>query len=206
MTARILRLVAGAEQLQRALGYRFELDQVCFTSTLEAGGALQVSVDIRNSGSAPFYENWPLELSLLDPITREVVWSDTFKNADPREWQPGKSMIEPNWEHPEDVHELPRAHWPKAAIENWCKPPLVHRVQGSFHPEVNPGRYILALALLDPAGMRPTVQFATTQYWNGGRHPMGVVAVGGESGGLFPKDMTFDDPIADHSLGYLTGR
>ena len=62
------------------------------------------------------------------------------------------------------------------------------------------GQYVLALAILDPAGNRPAVRFATSQYFHGGRHPMGWVGVGeAASAKKMPK---FDDPALDDSLSY----
>lgn len=194
----------GAAKLQRALGYRFELERVGYTATVGTDGRLHVSVDILNTGSAPFYYPWPFEISLLDPCDRRVVWRKTFADADPRKWLPGRSVIEPRWEQAEG-NNLPCAHWPDHVIADWCEPAVTHHVEGDFYPKVSAGRYVLALALLDPAGMRPTVRFATTQYW-GGRHPIGMVGVGGEAGGSLPDEITFDDPESDPTLGYDPGR
>jgi hypothetical protein len=63
----------------------------------------------------------------------------------------------------------------------------------------------MALAILDPAGMRPAVCFATTQYWRGGRHPIGRVGFGGEAGGGLPDATNFDDQFSDQTLRYEPG-
>ncbi|KAF0094378.1 MAG: fibronectin type III domain-containing protein [Puniceicoccaceae bacterium 5H] len=195
------KAVAGAAQLQRALGYRFELDSVTYTAMVGEDARLHVVVDITNTGSAPFYYPWPFEVSLLDPHDRRVVWRGIFNDADPRAWLPGESTIDPHWVQADDDN-MPRAFWPDHVIEDWCQPPAPHRVEGVFHPEVPTGQYVLALALLDPAGMRPAVHFATAQYWKGGRHPIGMVGFGGKTGGPLPSETTFDDPVLDPTLGY----
>jgi hypothetical protein len=66
------------------------------------------------------------------------------------------------------------------------------------------GRYILALAILDPAGMVPSARFAVVNYYNGGRTPLGPVGVSVSPGTEELAD--FDDLQADRSLYYLPGR
>jgi hypothetical protein len=60
----------------------------------------------------------------------------------------------------------------------------------------------LSVAVLDPAGLQPALRFATRQYWNGGRHPIGRVSVGRAGGGVLPADFGYDDPALDVSLRY----
>ena len=64
-----------------------------------------------------------------------------------------------------------------------------------------PGEYILALAILDPAGNVPAVRFAIKNYFKGGRHPMGKIGVN-----YTPEAFTvreFDDIRLDSSLFYV---
>ena len=199
-----VRAVAGAARLQRALGYRFVLDSVRFAGVVREGGRLRVDVVVTNTGSAPFYYRWPLEVSLLDERDHRVLWRDVFSQADPREWQPGRSTISPEWTTP-GADEPARAIWPDHEIAASSEPPEPHVVSGEFRPDLPAGRYVLALALLDPAGMRPAVRFATTQYWQGGRHPVGLVGFGGKAGGPLPANLHFDDPNLDQTLRYDPG-
>jgi hypothetical protein len=76
------------------------------------------------------------------------------------------------------------------------------KISGEFYcpSDMPKGEYLLAVAILDPAGERPAVRFATAQYFQGGRHPMGWVGVGkAASSNQMP---VFDDPALDHSLFY----
>ncbi len=57
--------VAGAEEIQKAIGYRYVLNEVRLTMD----DSLAVSFDVTNEGSAPFYYDWPVEVSLLDANT-----------------------------------------------------------------------------------------------------------------------------------------
>lgn len=198
------RAVAGAARLQNALGYKFELESVSYTSAVQEGGRLRIDLAVRNVGTAPFYYRWPLEVALLDEESRAVVWREVFAAVDVRTWLPGHSVITPSWTAPEG-DEPARAIWPAGEIAEWSEPSATHLVSQTFVPSVPKGRYVLALAILDPAGMRPAVCFATRQYWRGGRHPIGLVGFGGESGGVLPGTMPFDDQFSDQTLGYEPG-
>ena len=61
----------------------------------------------------------------------------------------------------------------------------------------------MALAILDPAGHLPSLRSATSHYFKGGRHPIGMVAVNRGAGGPLPRDTVFDDPAQDDSLHYM---
>ena len=193
---------AGAEELQRTMGYRFILERVRFTPTIR-DGQLFVELTVRNEGSAPFYYNWPLQVSLLNPETREPVWSAQFGDVDIRTWLGGEGWPEPDW--------VPRPnHWAQfAAPDHWAEGPLsyetpapAHLAQDSFRVNLPDGQYILALAILDPASQAPSLRFATTWYFNGGYHPVGLIAMGEGQGGPLSIERAYDDPHADQSLNY----
>lgn len=92
--------------------------------------------------------------------------------------------------------------WPDLDIRKWL--PGEHEVRASFKTPDNleMGRYLLALSILDPAAGRPAARFAIANYLKGGRHPLGWIGVG------TPIDSAefseFDDLAADRSLGYAT--
>jgi hypothetical protein len=193
---------AGAEQLQRVMGYRFVLERVGFTTHVSTGG-MRVEFTVSNEGSAPFYYDWPVEVALHHPTSRAVVWRQTFANVDIRRWGPGRNWTPPQWES--------IGIWPGQAVVSgwsnqplgWAIPPARHRVSQVFSPVLAPGEYVLSLAVLDPAGMKPSLRFASSQYWNGGRHPIGRVAIQQPGGGPLPPGFAYDDPAADASLHYL---
>jgi hypothetical protein len=190
---------AGAEKIQRVMGYRFVLEEVKFTPEVEAG-ELRVSVSVKNEGSAPFYYDWPVEVSLLDLDTHAPVWSSTFSNADVRNWQPGSDWTDPQWTGSGEAKVLDG--WSTEPLA-WGTPPATYQIAETFSVTAPQGTYILALAVLDPAGMVPSLRFATSQYFKGGRHPIGLVAVGSGQGGELPESVAFDDPGADDSLYYV---
>ena len=83
--------------------------------------------------------------------------------------------------------------------------PKQNYVEGAFLlPEnIQDGEYILALAILDPAGMLPSVRFAIDNYYNGGRHPIGLIGVNTKLTSAILDAKSFDDPAKDQSLHYI---
>jgi hypothetical protein len=156
---------ANAARMQKAFGYRFTIKQATFNGTSASGGELDVSLTVANVGNAPFYYDWPVEVSLLN-ADRSVAWRGTFGGTDIRQWLPGSSST----------------------------------IRGSFHPTVTAGSYTLAVAILDPAGNGPSLRFANTNYYRGGRTPLGRVGIGTSPP---VQDLgPFDGLKSDASLSY----
>ena len=177
----------GAEEVQRAFGYRFVLDEVRYPASVVPGRSFAVSFVVRNLGSTPLYYPWPVEASLLDPSTRAPVWTGIFKDADPRSWMPGDS-----WD------EKAQAYAEKPA-------PVTVRGEFPLPSSLSSGEKILALALLDPGGRLPAARFSVVNYFKGGRHPLGRIGVGAAPPKVELDPSIFDDPSQDRSLRYGTG-
>jgi Domain of unknown function (DUF4832) len=66
--------------------------------------------------------------------------------------------------------------------------------------ELHRGDYLLAIAISDPAGNKPSARFATTNYFRGGRHPVGWISAG------VPATQrplpAFDNPAQDQTINY----
>jgi hypothetical protein len=176
--------VAGAEKVQLAFGYRYLLDAVRYPISVARGGTFSVDVSVINAGSAPMYYNWPVEVSLLDPATKAVAWKGVFGDCDIRDWLPGQ-------------------HY-SSQTKEYETPAERNIINGTFDlpSELAAGPYILALAVLDPAGMQPSLRFSTTHYFNGGRHPIGLIGVGTTPRDHALSSRIFDDPAQDRSLSY----
>lgn len=193
---------AGADLVQQAFGYRYILEKVAFSPSI-TDGTLRVVLHVKNEGSAPFYYDWPVEVSLLNPDDRRVTWKQTFAGANIRDWLPGEGWAAPEWVQTSGWRKYtPDPNWIDGT-PGWTTPPKTYTASGDFKPSIPTGRYILALAVLDPAGNLPSLRFATSQYFKGGRHPVGIVAVNQGNGGPLPEDMVFDDPATDDSLHYI---
>lgn len=175
---------AGAQDVQKAFGYRFVIEEARYDAVIQPGESFNVTFWVRNTGSAPFYYNWPVEVSLLDPESGEMVWRDTFGDVDIRTWLPGDQ-------------------WNKETQRYDIKP-MSYRISGVFTlPDDMPeGESILALAILDPAGMVPSARFAIQNYYTGGRHPIGLLGVGKAPSQSTLDPALFDDPRDDGTLCY----
>jgi len=175
----------GAQTAQKALGYRFVIDQMRYPAMVMPNKPFKVSFILRNTGSSLLYYNWPVELSLLDTITRKVIWKDTFKNIDIRKWLPGDK-----W-NPEKQQYTIRPE--KYTAES----------EFTIPAGVQQGKYILALAILDPAGMLPSARFAIENYFTGGRHPIGYIGLDQAVKNPELLGIVYDDPQADRTLHYV---
>ena len=178
-------VLAGAGEIQKAFGYRFVIDSFSYTPVLEPGGELGVRFSVRNTGSAPFYLDWPVAVALLDPSTRKPVWSAALRGVDLRTWLPGE-----RWNSERFAYEVPAKRW---NVEDRVKLPN----------DMGAGEYIVALAILDrEGGMVPSVRFAVTNYFAGGWHPFGYVGVGERPKRTALEGVAFDSPAFDRSLCY----
>lgn len=178
-------VLAGAAEIQKAFGYRFVLESFRYTPEVRVGGELHVELAVRNTGSAPFYLNWPVAVGLLDPKTRKTVWSAPLVNIDIRSWMPGEQ-----WNSRNFSYDVPAKLW-KA------------KDKVTLPDEVKSGEYIVALAILDhEGGLVPSVRFAIENYFTGGWHPLGYLGVGSAPEQVALPDMNFDNPAFDRSVNY----
>ena len=178
-------VVAGAGELQKAFGYRFVLDSASYPLAVQPGSNLAVKMTVRNTGSAPFYLDWPVGVALLDPATKKPVWSAPLEGVDIRQWLPGE-----DWNGAESAYRRPAA-------------PSHNEGYAALPPDIQPGSYILALAILDrQGGLVPSARFAIENYFRGGWHPLGFIGIGEPPQEASLKNVTFDSPALDDSLFY----
>jgi len=178
-------VLAGAAELQEAFGYRFVVDSVGYPLAVQPGGKLTVKLTVRNTGSAPFYLDWPVAVALLDSGTRKPVWFAPLSGVDIRKWLPGED-------------------WDSKAFA-YRRPAGPHHNEGhAIVPKDIPlGTYFLALAILDrQGGMMPSVRFATENYFRGGWHPFGFIGIGKRPQQVALASVKFDSPAFDDSLRY----
>ena len=74
------------------MGYRFVPSSITHQSSAAPGSTLSLSMTWANKGVAPFYFDWPLELSLSDSNGNIVVKQQT--SEDIRTWLPGTKTFE----------------------------------------------------------------------------------------------------------------
>jgi len=172
---------AGADIMQKALGYRFVISEVTYPKRIDTDIHFKVSFKVKNTGSSPFYYNWPVEVSLLDPNTKQAVWKKQCTDIDIRNWMPGDQ-----WDDSTHSYTIPAETY---SVN-----------QTLLLSGISSGEYILALAILDPAGNRPCARFAIDNYYHGGRHPIGKVGINRTIDSFSISG--FDDIQSDKSLSY----
>ena len=172
------------ELLQKTMGYRFVLSNFSYPTSIKPDEPFKISFDVTNTGSSPFYYDWPVEISLLNSQTKEVVWSKTLKTPKISQWMPGD-----NWNNSTKVYTQP-------ATPNHVEEEL------TLDKKLDTGDYIISIAVLDPAGMLPSLRFAVQNYFEGGRHPMGHIGVNTEPIYFEIPVSSFNDMRQDKTLKY----
>ena len=71
----------NAARMQKEFGYRFHLAEFSCSARTEPGANLDVRFKVKNKGSAPFYENWPVAVVLINETNRQIVWKATLPNV-----------------------------------------------------------------------------------------------------------------------------
>ncbi|NLK17226.1 MAG: DUF4832 domain-containing protein [Clostridiales bacterium] len=148
----------GFDVVQSFMGYRMVIGDVKYTKNV-TNNALNVELDITNKGCSPFYYDWNIALSLLDTKTKQPVYTQVFDNISTMDIMPGE-----DW----DIQQA-----------KFTVPPQTHTLSQTFNiPEsIKKGKYILAVTMLDPAGMVPAARFANNTQVKGGYTALGYVGV-----------------------------
>lgn len=76
------------DELNRKLGYRYQLVSGIYSDQVEAGGEMSVNLQIRNAGYAPLYNERPAYIVLRN--TEE--WYAIQLESDPRTWLPNGAV------------------------------------------------------------------------------------------------------------------
>jgi len=174
----------NAELLQKAMGYRFLLSNFTYPLSIKQNEPFIISFDVVNTGSSPFYYDWPVEIALLDAKTHQKIWGKTLTTAKVSQWMPGDK-----WDNNKKEYTDP-------AIANHIEESLI------LDTNLDTGNYIISIAILDPAGMLPSLRFAIQNYFEGGRHPMGYIGVNTEPVYCEVKSSEFKDLRQDRTLKY----
>lgn len=174
----------NAEILQKAMGYRYVLSEFSYPAKIENGKKFTVSFNVSNTGSSPFYYNWPVEVALLNAENHEKVWSKVLDNVKISEWIPGE-----NWDVEKQIY--------------LSQPPVYTINEELLLDEKLPkGEYIISISVLDPSGLLPSLRFANENYFEGGRHPMGYIGVNKKVKSYLINESEFNDLQSDTTLRY----
>ena len=177
--------LVNAAQIQKIMGYRFLIKEFNYPTEIKKGTPFNISFKVQNTGSSPFYYDWPVEISLLDAETKEVVWSKVLDDVKISQWMPGDK-----WDKTKNKYTI--------EPENYAVNETL-----TVDNNLTSGKYIISIAVLDPAGMLPSLRFAARNYFNGGRHPMGYIGVDKSIDQYGISSKLFNDIAKDKTLRYV---
>jgi hypothetical protein len=174
----------NAEILQKSMGYRYVLSDFSYNKVIKKGKPFDISFKVVNKGSSPFYYNWPIEISLLNSKTHHKIWSTLLKDVNISGWMPGE-----DW-------STTKKEYVKSAPVNEIKSTI------TIDQNLPDGDYIIAISVLDPAGMVPSLRFANENYFEGGYHPIGYIGMNKKPEKELLDSSLFFDIQNDRSLKY----
>ncbi len=91
----------GANKIHKALGYRFVIQDASYEINAKQGENIDISFNVSNVGSAPFYYKWPLVVSLIDKDFNVIFNSKT--DIDITKWIEGDYANSINLEIPTNI-------------------------------------------------------------------------------------------------------
>lgn len=122
------RAVAGAKRL----GYEFYVSAAKLPTAVPNGGPVDVAVRVQNTGVAPFYYDWPIQLGVLDSANKLVTTWDT-------DWHLTQIAV------PGDQSNLSS-----------------ELTYSNAKPDLGPGTYTLVLQVVNPLTNGKALRFANT--------------------------------------------
>lgn len=177
---------ANASRMQKSFGYRLMIPEFSCPSRAERGGELAIHFKVKNDGSAPFYENWPLAFVLIDETTQEIVWKEPISNVDIRNWLPGDkySLATRTYQTPAQIY----------AIDATIKIPGT----------ISTGQYMAGITILEPYSQTPGVFFAVKNFLGKSQtQPLCRIGIGEDlAGGYDVNPSILGDPVVNNARYY----
>ena len=176
---------ANAARMQKEFGYRFHITEFSCSARTEPGSNLSVQFKVKNSGSAPIYENWPVAVVLINESTRQVVWKATLPDLDIRTWRPGD-----NYNTITRTYQTPAQEYPFSASI-----PLPAGLAS--------GQYLVGLSILEPMSRTPGVFFAVPNFFKESQsQPLCRIGVGTNAASNTLTGVFFNDLVNDDNRTY----
>jgi hypothetical protein len=177
---------ANASRMQKAFGYDFVIPEFSCSSRADQGGKLDIHFKVKNIGSAPFYENWPLAFVLIDETTKEIVWKEPISNVDVRNWLPGD-----NYTYLTRTYQTPAKEY---AIDT------TFTVPGN----ISTGQYMAGITILEPYSQTPGIFFDVKNFLAKSQtQPLCRIGIGEDLvGGSDVNTAILGDPVVDNARSY----
>jgi hypothetical protein len=177
----------NAARMQREFGYRFHIAEFSCSARTEPGANLDVRFKLKNNGSAPFYENWPVAVVLINEATRKIVWKATLPNVDIRTWRPGT-----NYNKSTRTYQTP-------AQENQVAASV------PVPASMASGQYLVGLSILEPMSRTPGIFFAVSNFFKESQsQPLCRIGIGANASSNTLTGVVFNDLVNDDKRYYTT--
>jgi len=176
----------GAMEVQKEFGYRFVINEFSTSKRVQPGSTMDINFKVKNTGSAPFYENWPLAFVLIDESTKQIVWTQELPDEDITKWYPGNS-----YDYTSRTYLTPAEEYEISASV-------------TVPSDLTSGQYMAGLTILEPYSRTPGVFFAVENFLAESQsQPLTRIGIGSDIVGSYEVDSTlFDDPVSDNNRSY----
>jgi hypothetical protein len=177
---------ANASRIQNAFGYNYVIPEFSCSSRADQRDTFSVHFKIKNIGSAPFYENWPLAFVLIDETTREIVWKEPLTGVDVRTWLPGD-----NYSYTTRTYQTPAKEY---VIDTAIMVPGT----------IPTGQYMAGITILEPYSQTPGIFFSVKNFLvKSQTQPLCRIGIGEDVvGGYELNPAIFGDPVSDNVRYY----
>ncbi len=95
------RLQENFDKVLKTVGYRYVIDSVKFNDSLNPGDTLELDINMKNEGVAPFYYKWPVNIALISK-DKKIVYNTNI-NQDITTWLPGDINFNTSINLPNDL-------------------------------------------------------------------------------------------------------
>jgi len=177
---------ANAARIQEAFGYNFVIPEFTCATRANQKKPFKIHFKVKNVGSAPFYENWPLAFVLIDETTHEIVYKEHLKNIDTRTWYPGD-----NYSYETKAYQIPAKAYPIDAVI-------------TIPAKIKSGNYMAGATILEPNSQTPGIFFDIKNFLSKSQtQPLCRIGIGKNLKGSFEVDPTlFGNPLTDDTRSY----
>lgn len=175
----------NAARMQKEFGYRFHITEFACSARTEPGANMDVRFKVKNKGSAPFYENWPVAVVLINETNRQIVWKATLPNVDIRTWRPGD-----NYDTNSRVYLTPAQEY-------------LHSASVQLPASLATGQYLIGLSILEPLSRTPGIFFAVTNFFKQSQsQPLMRIGIGANASSHILTGVAFDNLENDDTRYY----
>jgi len=177
---------ANASRMQKEFGYRFVIPEFSCSSRADQGDTLAFNFKVKNAGSAPFYEKWPVAFILIDESTQEIIYKENLSDIDIRNWLPG------------DNYNYSTRTYQTSAEEYTVNTSIT--IPDTFAT----GQYMAGITILEPYSQSPGIFFAVENFLAKSQtQPLCRIGIGQDVvGGHDLNPSIFGDPVAADARYY----